>query len=133
MSSQTQSIYFPRVDSLSVLFKCNSNILEEQISQRDTLYFPTSLIFPCVFEILASAHAVLYLHNVNFNDSQVQTFRYACPKTSAAAPRRWKKNTRWLPGETSKTSSRRPAPASSFSSHATLLLFKVRAVATLCV
>lgn len=59
-------------------------------------------------------------------DSQGRTFRCACPRTSPAAPRRWRRSTSWRPGETSRTFSRRPAPASSFSSRGTWLPFKVR-------
>lgn len=53
------------------------------------------------------------------NDWQNPTSRCVCPRTWPAAPKRWRRNTSWRPGETSRTFSIRPAPASSSSSRAT--------------
>lgn len=58
--------------------------------------------------------------------SQAQTFRCVCPRTWPAAPKRWRRSTSGRPGETSRTSSRPPAPASSSSSLAMWQRFKVR-------
>lgn len=58
--------------------------------------------------------------------SQAQTFRCACPRTWPAAAKRWRRSTSGQPGETSRTFSRHPAPASSFSSRAMWPRFKVR-------
>lgn len=58
--------------------------------------------------------------------SQAQTFRCVCPRTWPAAPKRWRRSTSGRPAETSRTSCRHPAPASSSSSLAMWQRFKVR-------
>lgn len=58
--------------------------------------------------------------------SQARISKCAGLKAWPAAPKRWRRGTRLPRGGTSKTSFRPPAPAWSFSSRATWLLFKVR-------
>lgn len=87
---------------------------------EDTNSRNTSILFyQCIFLIFKD------ILTLNVGCFKVPNFRCARPKARRAAPKRWRRSTRWRPDEMSKTCCRPTALDSSCSFRATWPLFKV--------